>query len=39
MPTQAEYNLAKQRLRVKYFKINLLNYQFQNVGELTGDTI
>ena len=39
MPTQLEYNLSKQNTRVKYFKIVLLNYRFQNVGELTGDTI
>src|SRR5574344_207600 len=39
MPTQAEYNLAKQNVRINYYKIILLNYQFQNVGELTGDTI
>ena len=39
MPTQAEYNLAKQNVRINYYKIILLNYQFQNVGELTGDSI
>ena len=39
MPTQLEYNLSKQNTRIKYFKIVLLNYRFQNVGELTGDTI
>ena len=39
MPTQTEYNLAKQNVRINYYKIILLNYQFQNVGELTGDSI
>ena len=39
MPTQAEYNLAKQNVRINYYKIILLNYQFQNVGELTGDSV
>ena len=39
MPTQIEYNLSKQGVRIINYKINLLNYQFQNVGELTGDSI
>src|SRR5574344_149782 len=39
MPTQLEYNLAKQKVRIIYYKIVLLNYQFQNVGEVSGDTI
>ena len=39
MPTQNEYNLSKQNIRINYYKIVLLNYQFQNVGELTGDSI
>ena len=39
MPIQTEYNLAKQNVRINYYKIILLNYQFQNVGELTGDSI
>lgn len=39
MPTQLEYNLAKQNVRIKYIKVNLLNYKFQNVGEITGDIV
>ena len=39
MPTQLEYNLAKQNIRINYVKIILLNYQFQNVGEITGDIV
>ena len=27
MPTQLEYNLAKQKVRIIYYKIVLLNYQ------------
>lgn len=39
MPTQTEYNLSKQRMRILHYRLVLLNYQFQEVGELTGDTI
>jgi hypothetical protein len=39
MPTQNEYNLSKQHIRINYYKLVLLNYQFQNVGEITGDTV
>ncbi len=39
MPTQTEYNLSKQMMRVLHYRIVLLNYQFQEVGEITGDTV
>ena len=39
MPTQTEYNLSKQKVRIINYRINLLNYQFQNVGEITGDSV
>lgn len=37
MPTQLEYNLAKSQVRLTRVKMILLNYNFQKVGELTGD--
>ena len=36
MPTQAEYNVTKQQQRELYVKINLLNFKFQIVDELSG---
>lgn len=39
MPTQAEYNLSKQQMRILHYRLMLLNYQFQEVGEITGDAI
>lgn len=39
MPTQTEYSLSKQNVRIINYRINLLNYQFQNVGDITGDSI
>ena len=39
MPTQIEYNLSKQGVRIINYKINLLNYQFQKVEELISDSI
>lgn len=39
MPTQTEYNLSKQVMRILHFRLVLLNYQFQEVGEITGDAI
>lgn len=34
--TQQEYNVAKQRGRIIHTKINILNYSFQIVGEISG---
>lgn len=39
MPTQLEYNLAKEPMRLNRIKMTLLNYQFQQIGDLTGDLI
>ena len=39
MPTQLEYNLSKQNIRILHYKLSLLNYQLQEVGDLTGDAI
>lgn len=36
MPTQEEYNVAKQNNRILYTKINLLNFKLQIVDELSG---
>lgn len=36
MPTQLEYNLTKKRQRREQIKINLLNYKFQMVDEISG---
>lgn len=36
MPTQEEYNVAKQNNRILYTKINLLNFKLQTVDELSG---
>lgn len=37
--TQAEYNVAKQTSRFLYSKIVLLNKNFEQIGELTGNVI
>ena len=34
--TQAEYRVTKQRGRIIHTKINILNFQFQLVGEISG---
>lgn len=39
MSTQEEYNVAKQKYRKLYVKINILNYNFQIVGTLIGNVI
>ncbi len=39
MPTQNEVNVAKQQNRNLYTKINLLNFNFQVVDELSGVVI
>lgn len=39
MPTQSEYNLSKATYRDIRVRIDLLNYNFQKVGELTGDLV
>lgn len=39
MPTQLEYNVTKQRQRNLYAKINLLNYNFQTIDEISGQVI
>ena len=36
MPTQLEYSLTKKRQRREQIKINLLNYKFQIVDEISG---
>ena len=36
MITQNEYNLIKKRQRKEYCKIDLLNYQYQKVDEISG---
>jgi len=36
MPTQAEYNVSKQRFRKTHTKIYLLNFNLQKVDELSG---
>lgn len=38
MPTQSEYNVVTQNFRLQYIKINLLNFNFQTVDELSGVT-
>lgn len=39
MPTQLEYNLSKQPMRLNRIKVKLLNHEFQVVGDLTGDLV
>lgn len=39
MSTQEEYNVAKQKYRKLYAKIDILNYNFQIVGTLIGNVI
>ena len=34
--TQQEYRVAKQNGRIIHTKINILNFDFQNVGEISG---
>ena len=36
IPTQLEYNLVKRRQRKEYCKIDLLNYKYQKVDEISG---
>lgn len=36
MPTQNEYNVSKQKTRILYAKVYLLNYLYQIVDELSG---
>ena len=36
MPSQNEYNVAKQNGRIIHTKIFLLNYKLQKVDELSG---
>lgn len=39
MRTQDEYNVTKQKLRDMYITIDLLNYQYQKVDEISGVVI
>lgn len=39
MPTQEEYNLSKQNIRITNVRIELLDFNFNIVGELSGDVI
>ena len=39
MRTQDEYNVTKQRIRDMYVTIDLLNYQYKKVDEISGEVI
>lgn len=39
MPTQEQYNVSKQAIQNKYIKIELLNFDFLTVDELSGNCI
>ena len=39
MRTQDEYNVTKQRIRNMYVTIDLLNYQYEKVDEISGEVI
>lgn len=39
MRTQDQYNVCKQTIRNQYIKIELLNFQFQTIDEISGNVI
>lgn len=39
MRTQDEYNVTKQKIRDMYITIDLLNYQYEKVDEISGEVI
>lgn len=39
MITQLEYDVLKQTIRTLYFKINVLDFQFHTIGEISGNIV